>query len=118
MVVEDEIFIRMQIVDTLTEAGWDVLEFATGEGAIGYLGSARNVDLLVSDIRLQGNTTGWDVTQAYRDRFPPIGVIYCSGNSPDEVRRVPGSVFLHKPCNMEKLLATARDLVSDRPAPA
>jgi CheY-like chemotaxis protein len=103
IVVEDEWVVRMQIGDILLDAGWDVQEFAAGELALDYLETCERVHLLVCDIRLSGQVTGWQVAQAYRGRYPEMRVIYCSGNEPDEHQRVSDSVFLPKPCNMEHL---------------
>ena len=108
VVVEDEGFIRMQIADVLAGDGWETVEFSDGTVAIAYLGSGRKVELLVTDIRLPGATTGWDVALSYRNAHPAVRVIYCSGNAADEAKRVQGGVFLPKPCNMDKLLEAAR----------
>jgi CheY-like chemotaxis protein len=104
VVVEDEWLIRMQIVDTLTDAGWEVEEFASGENALEFLTEHTAVALLVSDIRLTGTVTGWDVAEAYRGASPSVKVIYCSGNPIDPGRQVAGSSFLPKPCPMEAIL--------------
>ena len=107
VVVEDEWSIRMQVSDTLIEAGWQVTEFASGEQAVAYLDSRPEVALLVTDIRLGGPITGWDVAEAFRVLNPKTKVIYCSGNTLAPERQVPDSVFLAKPCRMEAILQAA-----------
>lgn len=104
VVVEDEWAIRMQIADTLMDAGWDVEEFASAENAIDYLAQHPDIALLVTDIRLTGILTGWDVAEAYRDANSEMKIIYCSGNPPDQARQVAGSEFMPKPCPMEVIL--------------
>lgn len=103
VVVEDEWAIRMQIVDTLLDTGWTVEEFTSGERAMEFLDTEPRVALLVTDIRLTGSVTGWDVAEAYRRAFPEAKVFYCSGNPPIKARQVPESVFMPKPCRMDAL---------------
>ena len=107
MVVEDEWLIRMELTDTLADAGWRVLEAATGEAALELLAQNDRIDLLVTDIRLPGPVSGWDVAEKYRQAQSHIVVIYCSGNPPNEERQVKGGVFLPKPCRMDLLLHVA-----------
>lgn len=104
VVVEDEWFIRMQIADMLSDDGWEVVEFAAGDPALVFLDSGRKVDLLITDIRMPGTMTGWDVAHAYRSSHSAVMVVYCSGNPPDETRQVSGSLFMSKPCRMDLLL--------------
>jgi CheY-like chemotaxis protein len=108
VVVEDEWGIRMQTGDILLDDGWEVQEFAAGELALAYLESGNEVHLLISDIRLSGQVTGWDVARAYRKRYPEVRVIYCSGNQFDERQHVSGSIFLSKPCDLDQLRAAIR----------
>ena len=63
--------------------------------------------ILFTDIRLGGVVTGWDVADAYLLENPAIKIVYCSGNSLDELRRVPGSTFVPKPYRMESILRVA-----------
>ena len=103
VVVEDEWAIRMQIADTLESMGWETCEFASGEQAVQFLKKGRSIDLLVTDIRLSGPVTGWEVADVYRTAYPQVKVFYCSGNPAIQARQVPGSVFLPKPCPMHLL---------------
>jgi CheY-like chemotaxis protein len=112
LVVEDEWLLRMEIADTLRDADWDVLEASSGEGALALLGEGRHIDLLVTDIRLAGPLTGWEVAEAYRAKFPAIGVIYASANPADRGRQVAKSVFFEKPCRMDKIVEVGRELLA------
>jgi CheY-like chemotaxis protein len=108
VVVEDEWFIRMQIADMLVDEGWEVVELAAGGPAIVFLESGRRVDLLITDIRMPGTMTGWDVAEAYRASHSEVAVIYCSGNPTETARQVSGSLFMSKPCQMDVLLVAVR----------
>jgi two-component system OmpR family response regulator len=54
LVAESEPLIRMMIVDTLKEAGYEVLAAPDGSGALELLDDPDNVDLVVTAIMLAG----------------------------------------------------------------
>jgi len=110
LVVEDEWLVRMEIAEALDEAGWSVVEAASGEAALAFLGERTPIDLVVTDIRLPGKLTGWDVAEAFRAANKAVAIIYCSGNPGNSARRVPDSVFLSKPCHMDFLVAEGERL--------
>ena len=105
MVVEDEWLVRMEIAEALEDAGWLVIEAASGEEVVDLLDKGRMADLLVTDIRLAGRMTGWEVAERCRATNPAIAVIYASANHPIEERFVPGSHFFEKPSRPEELVA-------------
>ena len=110
LVIEDEWFIRMEMADALAEAGWKVFEYANGEDLAEHLAEHASIGLIVTDIRLGGPVTGWDVAQRCRAAHPSVAVIYCSGNAIEKERCVRDSVFLSKPCDMDMLTGWARKL--------
>ena len=107
LVVEDEWLVRMEIAEALSAAGWTVLEAGTGEAALAMVDHDPAIALVVSDIRLPGPVTGWDVAEAFRAANAEVAVIYCSGNAREPERQVADSLFLTKPCRMEQLLKAA-----------
>lgn len=111
LVVEDESLLRMELVDELAAAGWQLREAATGEEALLLLGREPAIDFLVTDIRLGGKADGWDVAERFRELHPAGAVIYVSANPDLAHRRVPGSVFLGKPVEIATLLKTCDQLV-------
>ena len=114
LVVEDEWLVRMEIAEALDGHGWTVLEASTGEVALAMLDHNPAIDLVVTDIRLPGPATGWDVADAFRAENADIAVIYCSGNPCDPTRQVTDSVFLSKPCRMDRLVKVSDELVAKR----
>ena len=119
LVVEDEWLLRLELAEELSSAGWAVLEAGTGEEALKLLNQVqaehKAIDFLVTDIRLGGLVTGWDVAEACRNFWPHIPVIYVSANPIAETRRVPDSAFLSKPVEVEHLLSICRRLIGDGP---
>jgi DNA-binding response OmpR family regulator len=112
LVVEDDWLVRESMVTDLRQEGWAVLEAATGAGALSALHDAQKVDLLITDIGLADALSGWDVAEAFRIALPEARVIYASGNTVNDRRRVPGSIFLSKPVAVSELTATCRKLLA------
>lgn len=104
LVVEDEWLLAMDLVDALEAAGFDVKQTDAGEDALRTLGNGGAIDVLVTDIRLAGDMTGWDLAEAYRSLRPQGGVIYASANAPLPDRQVAGSAFYAKPAAMSELI--------------
>jgi CheY-like chemotaxis protein len=100
----------MELAEALEEKGWDIIEASSGESALLFLAEKVHVDLIVTDIRLPGALSGWDVAEAYRAADSDVAVVYCSGNAPDLSRQVSGSVFLSKPCHTDELLDAGQRL--------
>ena len=114
LIVEDEALLRFATAMDFRAAGWTVLETGSGEHAVLLLGADRHIDVLVTDIQLEGPLTGWDVADAFRAAHRDIPVIYASGNPPDAARRVEGSLFFPKPCHNGDLVDACRTLVGAR----
>src|SRR5258708_4984850 len=88
LVVEDDFFVGQEMADCLHTAGCIVLDVATGEGALELCHADTTINVLVTDIDLDGPTNGWDVAEAFRDARPDIAVVYASGQSIDDARCV------------------------------
>jgi CheY-like chemotaxis protein len=111
LIVEDEWLVRMELAAAFEDEDCTVLESASAEDAIACLRASGPIDLLVTDIRLGGPLTGWDVAFEARMRDPGIAVIYVSANPPAPDRSVPGSVFIEKPALFADITAAAQRLL-------
>lgn len=117
LIVEDEAMVAMALEDALTEAGYAV-ELA-GDATAGIRTLERDHEHLlavVTDIRMPGLLTGWDVGHRARELKPDIPVVYCSGDKAIEwsAHGVPGSIMLHKPFALAQLVTAVSQLVNDR----
>jgi CheY-like chemotaxis protein len=110
LVVEDEALPRLDLVETLSEAGYEVLEASNAHQALGYLRTRRPIDVVITDIDLGEGPTGWDVAETFRAARSAIPIIYISGAAGDRRRSVPGSVFFAKPCRTLDILKVCRGL--------
>jgi CheY-like chemotaxis protein len=113
LVIEDELFLRLNIVSCLQEAGYAVVEAVTGEEAIALCHSDTSIDLVFTDVNLGGYASGWDVAECFRTVRPGVPVVYTSGRSLDAGRCVGGSTFVPKPYRESDILKACRRLTAD-----
>lgn len=112
LLVEDEFFIRYDIASCLRDAGYVVLESASGEQALTLCRSQTPIDMVFTDINLGGEVSGWDVAECCRTEQPGVPVLYTSGRVIDAERCVPGSVFVRKPYQSDDILHACQQLCS------
>lgn len=102
LIVEDDAFIREMAVMGLEEAGYEVIEAASGGEALRLLQAGIAVDALLTDIRMP-EANGWVVAKAYRERFPSLPVLYVTGYA-EQMQPVPGGVIISKPYKMTQVI--------------
>ncbi|HEY6622074.1 MAG TPA: response regulator [Steroidobacteraceae bacterium] len=110
LLVEDELLVRCDIATCMRDAGYVVLEAASGEEAIDFCNSGTSIDIVFTDINLSGVASGWDVAQHFRLAQPDVSVLYTSGKSIEHQRCVPGSVFVPKPYRNTDILKAVERL--------
>ena len=114
LVVEDEPLVREVVAEELRDAGYEVLEAVTAEEGLSLLEGDVEVAVLLTDIRLPGALTGWDLAEAARRLRPGLPVIYATGYSEEQPRQVPGSLFMHKPYRPSAIIRAVEDLRARR----
>ena len=112
LVVEDDFFIRHDIATHLREAGFIVVESASGEQAITLCRSDTAIDMVFTDINLGGTTSGFDVAECFRRERPDVPLLYMSGDQINRERCVPGSMFIAKPLQRSDILRACQQLCS------
>lgn len=108
LLVEDEVPLSNILAEMLRDAGYDVVVANSANEAVDLLRTgATNFAAILSDIRLGGDGSGWDVVNFAYHRADTIGMIYLSGDSGHEWAEhgMPGSLFLQKPFSGATLLA-------------
>ena len=101
LVVEDDAFVREMAVTGLEEAGYEVIEAASGgssEASANWVCPRCPADRL----RLP-EANGWEVAKAYRERFPDLPVLYVTGYA-EQMQPVPGGIILSKPYRMAQVI--------------
>ena len=98
LVVEDETLIRMDAIEAIEAAGFDVIEAASADQAIAILEQRSDIRLIFTDIHMPGSMDGLKLAHFVKDRWPPIKIIATSGHARIDQGDLPeGSRFLSKP---------------------
>jgi CheY-like chemotaxis protein len=111
LIVEDEFLIRMDAVDMIRSAGFDVVEAQNADEAIFILEGRPDIRVVFTDVEMPGSMDGLKLAAAIRGRWPPIKIVATSGLlriSEDDLP--PGSRFLPKPYSQPQIVGTLREL--------
>jgi DNA-binding response OmpR family regulator len=79
LVVEDDPVIRFVVNHALTDAGFDVIEAATGTEAVRLMVEQDQIDLVVTDLHLPG-ADGFEVAAYARAHNPGVPVLFISAH--------------------------------------
>ena len=116
LIVEDEGLIARNLQERLIEAGYRVCGLAsTGEDAV-RLAREEDPDLVLMDIRLQGEMTGVQAARAIWEA-QQIPIVFVTANADpstlDEVKTVPNYGYVAKPLHSASIQAVV-ELALDR----
>lgn len=113
LVVEDELLIRIGVVEELEEAGFTVLQAATADVAIALLEANPAIRLLFTDVDMPGSMDGLKLAAAVRNRWPPIRVIVTSGHiHAADVTAANDQRFFAKPYDMVAVAAAFHEMLA------
>jgi CheY-like chemotaxis protein len=112
LVAEDDPVVRLLLVETLEEGGFDVLAAEDGTAALMLMDNPDHVDVLVTDINM-GLFDGIDVAEQARRDHPAVKVLFISAYpEPLAAERVTGPYrFLAKPFTMADLRGIVDEMV-------
>jgi len=113
LVVEDDSLLRMDAVQMIEEAGFQVLEADNADQAIALLEQRSDINVVFTDIQMPGSMDGFKLAHAIRDRWPPVKIIATSGYFLEMTSNLPeGGRFIAKPYNIERITALIREMMS------
>jgi len=114
LMVEDELLISKMISEVLCKNGFDVHAVTNGETALRYLDDGPEVDVLFTDINIEGRMDGSMLAKQVRERRPEMPIVYCSGRySASALAPLTSrSLFLKKPYNPADLCTLLAQLTS------
>ena len=109
LIVEDEPLVRIGAVNIIEDAGFEVIEAANADEAIGILECRSDVRVVFTDIHMPGSMDGLKLAHAVRNRWPPIRIIVTSGRELIAEQVLPeGGRFFAKPYNPIEILDALR----------
>jgi CheY-like chemotaxis protein len=114
LVIEDEYLLQADVEKALTEAGFATDIVCSGEEALTLLmwGLKRHC-ALVTDVRLAGRLSGWEVARSMREKYPSFPVVYVTAYDRDWASHgVPNSILISKPFAPAQLITALSHLLN------
>jgi CheY-like chemotaxis protein len=114
LVVEDEVLVRMLVVQTLEDAGYTVHEAGEARAAMAMLAAHDAIDLVVTDVGLPG-LSGRQLAEQARDHNPALKILFMTGYNDSPLLDSglpPGVDLITKPFDLANLAAKAGALLS------
>jgi CheY-like chemotaxis protein len=109
LVVEDEPLIRLGVVSTLEDAGFETLDAPNADRAIELLEAHPQIRFVITDVDMPGTMDGLKLAAYVRNKWPPIKLIVISGKVGVTPEQLPEGVrFLAKPYREPQLLGLIR----------
>jgi CheY-like chemotaxis protein len=113
LIVEDDLLIRLQAAQIISEAEFDVLEASSADEAISILEARSDITVLFTDIQMPGSMDGLKLAAAVKGRWPPIKIVTTSGLVDVRPEDLPeGGRFIPKPYNVIQLTTTLQELTA------
>jgi CheY-like chemotaxis protein len=115
LLVDDDPLVLFATEELLTDGGFKLETAANGTEAITKLEDPSfNFCALVTDVRMPGGPSGWDVAHRARELFPAMPVVYVTGDSALQwaAHGVPGSVLISKPYVQAQIITALATLLN------
>lgn len=113
LVVEDEMMLRMRVVDMVEDAGYVPVEAVDADEAMSILQARSDIALMVTDVQMPGSMNGLQLAHVVHERWPPIKIILASGQLKLSGSEIPvDSRFFGKPLQSAEIIAEMRDMLS------
>ena len=111
LIVDDEIFARLMVIQILMEDDYCVLEASDAAEALEVLDRNDDIGLLITDIGMPGELDGVGLARHVLSQRPQITTILTSGCTTPSNDEMPGGArFLPKPYTAHALQCMVRDM--------
>ena len=111
LVVDDEVLIRMMVVDELLDQGFTCEEASSGAEAISVLERNSDVGLMITDIGLPDGLDGNELASRARAMRPDLKIMLMTGYT-DAKAPAEGMAVLTKPFDMGDLVRQVDGLLA------
>ena len=106
LAVDDEELILDLLVEFLAELGYSAVSAENGVRALAFLTAGREVDLLITDVRMPG-MSGIEVARKARELHPDLPILFVSGYAPEfygtNLNLDAATAMLTKPFTLDRL---------------
>ena len=105
LIVEDEVLIRLEVVDFFEDAGYEVHEAGGADEAIKLLTRYPHIGVVITDVQMPGSMDGLRLSHYIRDRYPPVLLAIVSGHANLGEGDLPTNCFfMSKPFDLKRML--------------
>ena len=116
LLVEDELAVRMVVVEVLSDLGYTVLEADNSQSGLRIVETRARIDLLLTDVGLPGGMNGRQLADAAREQRPGLKVLFLTGYAESAAvgkgRMEHGMEVMTKPFDLDKLVAKVEGMIS------
>lgn len=113
LLVEDEPLVRIIAVESLEEAGYEVIEARDAVEALALMAARNDIGVLFTDVNMPGSLNGLELAELIHERWPDVRLVITSGRPLE--REVPDDgAFLPKPytpAEMTRAIRRSRGVV-------
>jgi len=117
LVIEDDPDVRLTAVGVLQELGYRTVEAGSDQEAIELFGNGSEIDLVFSDVFLQGSINGPEIVKQLREKRPEIPVLFTSGYTADQFDELDifdeNFHFISKPFETPDIARKIRELLTE-----
>jgi CheY-like chemotaxis protein len=112
LVVEDEPLILMDAMQSLEDAGFEVIDAYDGEHALVRLDERPDIGAVFTDVNMPGRFNGVQLARMVNERRPDVVILVTSGAVKVQRADLPeGGQFIPKPYRGEHVARLIDDLV-------
>lgn len=112
LVVEDEVWVLLDVAEALEEHGFLVLCARNGDEALDVLEDRDDIGFVFSDINMPGSLDGLELAREVRSRRPEVGLLLTSGRYCEEDAANAGcSIFIPKPYEPKIVISRINGLI-------
>ena len=105
LVVEDDPLQMIMAGDIVEDAGFEALFANTADKAVTLLESRDDIGIVFTDVNMPRSMDGLQLAAIVHERWPPIGILVVSGDTPREATALPQrSHFLNKPYAPDRVI--------------
>ena len=113
LIVEDEPLVRMMVIELFQDEGFEVLEAANADQALGIFGERDDVALLFTDVEMPGSIDGYALARWVHANRPAVKTMIVSGRALPRAGDVPdGAAFVGKPYDHEDVMRRVQTMMA------
>ena len=113
LIVEDEPLVRMMVIELFEDEGFEVLEAANADEALGIFGERDDVALLFTDVEMPGSIDGYALARWVYVNRPAVKTMIVSGRALPRAGDVPdGAAFVGKPYDHDDVMRRVQTMMA------